>query len=505
MTNCSPKAGVMPSSTRCSRARPAEIRQTTRRTKMPPNSPEMQLAAAEPEKPKAGLAGWWACRQARRRGEDELAFMPSAIEVMERPASPAARAIALSLSAFFVIAVVWAIVGKVDIVAVAQGKIVPLGGLQSIQPLEIGVVRAIHVRDGQEVKKGDLLVELDPTESEVDKGQVIREFIASRTELRRLEANLRALDGEVAEFAPPEDAPDHLMRMHREKLKSDLLAHEAQAAAYDAEFSRRVAERAAILAEIAKLKGTIPLIRERERALRKLIKTGNAPRRQWLEVKQALIEQEQNLIIQRHRAVEAEAAMISAKKQRDQLSADARREALSQMVEARNRMNAAELQLRAAEKRERLQQLTAPVDGRVQQLQIHTVGGVVQPAQVLMVVVPKDTRLEAEAMVLNKDKGFVHAGQVAEIKVESFPFTKYGTIDGKLKHLSGDAIQDEQLGLVYAGRVSLAKSTILAGGKEVPLAPGMAVTVEIKTGKRRIIEFVMAPLLRYQSEALRER
>ena len=234
---------------------------------------------------------------------------------------------------------------------------------------------------------------------------------------------------------PPANASSHLVRMHREKLKSDLLAHEAQVASYDAELSRRVAERAAILAEIGKLKLTIPLIREREQALRKLIKTGNAPRRQWLEVKQVLIEQQQNLIIHRHRAIEAEAALVSAQKQRDQLKADARREALSLMVEARNRMNAAELQMRSAQKRERMQQLTAPVDGTVQQLQVRTIGGVVQPAQVLMVIVPKDTVLEADIMVLNKDKGFVTAGQEAQVKLESFPFTKYGTIPVSYTHL----------------------------------------------------------------------
>jgi hemolysin D len=470
----------------------------------PPELPSAPLPALE-NKPVQAKVSWWERWLSRKRREDELAFMPSAIEVMERPASPAARAVAITVMAFFVIAVAWAIIGKVDIVAIAQGKIVPLGGLQSIQPLEIGVVRAIHVRDGQEIKKGDLLIELDPTESEVDKSQVIREYLASRIELSRLEANLRALDGRDPDFKPPANAPDHLIRMHKEKLKSDLLAQEAKLASYDAEFSRRIAERAAIMAERNKLKSTIPLIREREVVLKRLTKTGNAPRRQWLEVKQALIEQQQNLIIQGHRAVEADAALISAQKQRDQLVADARREALSQMVEVRNKMTAAELQLRSAEKRQRLQKLTAPVDGTVQQLQVHTVGGVVQPAQVLMVLVPKDTPLEVDAMVLNKDKGFVHAGQEAQVKLESFPYTKYGTIPGKLMHLSGDAIQDEKLGLVYGARVSLSRTTIRVGGKNVAIVPGMAVTIEIKTGKRRIIEFVMAPLLRYQSESLRER
>ncbi len=161
--------------------------------------------------------------------------------------------------------------------------------------------------------------------------------------------------------------------------------------------------------------------------------------------------------------------------------------------------------LRKAPKREDQQHLVAPVDGVVQQLDVHTVGGVVTPAQPLMVVVPADAPLEIEAMVLNKDKGFVAAGQVVEIKIESFPFTKYGTIDGSLSHVSGDAIQDEDLGPVYTARVAMDKTTIQVEGDTTPLGPGMAVTVEIKTGKRRVIEYVISPLLRYKDESLRER
>ena len=143
--------------------------------------------------------------------------------------------------------------------------------------------------------------------------------------------------------------------------------------------------------------------------------------------------------------------------------------------------------------------------GVVQQLAVHTVGGVVTPAQELMVIVPADSRIEVESMVLNKDIGFVHSGQEAEIKVESFPFTRYGTIVGEVKFVSRDAVADETLGLVYPARMKMAKTTILSGSTEVPLAPGMAVTVEIKTGKRRLIEYLLAPLQRYRDESLRER
>ena len=471
----------------------------------PSEQPQAPGTAPETAPPRGSLFARfrdWRARRARRSDQD---FLPSALAIVDRPASPAARAVALTLVAFFTIAVVWAMVGEVDIVAVAQGKIVPTGGVQAIQSLEIGVVRAIHVREGQDVKNGDLLIELDPTESEVDKGQVARELIAAQVDYARQNAMLRALDGGKAAFTAPQGVDPNVVMLHRERLKSDILAHEAKLAALEGEFAKRIAERAATKAEISKLEATIPLVAEREKSLAGLIKKGIAPRRQWLEVKQSLIEQRQDLAIEKHRLAEADAALITIQKRRKQAEAEARREVLGEIVEVQNRISAATLQLRKVEKRERLHQLRAPADGVVQQLQVHTVGGVVTPAQVLMVVVPKNAPLEIEVMIFNKDKGFVEAGQAAEIKVESFSFTKYGVVDGRVKHVSGDAVQDENLGLIYPARVEMSRTTMRVDGRDVPLVPGMAVTVEIKTGKRRIIEFLMSPLLRYQQESLRER
>ncbi len=149
--------------------------------------------------------------------------------------------------------------------------------------------------------------------------------------------------------------------------------------------------------------------------------------------------------------------------------------------------------------------MIAPVSGKIQQLAIHTVGGVVTPAQELLSIVPADSGLEIEVKVLNKDIGFVHEKQDVEIKVDSFPFTKYGTIEGDVLSLSRDSIEDEQQGLVYPARISMSKTEIQSGDKMVDLTPGMSVTVEIKTGKRKLIEYLLAPLQEYQDESLRER
>jgi HlyD family type I secretion membrane fusion protein len=211
------------------------------------------------------------------------------------------------------------------------------------------------------------------------------------------------------------------------------------------------------------------------------------------------------LAVKQSRIAEAQAAVAAAESRRRAVLAEFRGRIFTQLVEAEAHASSLEQDLIKAKERSRLQTLTAPVDGLVQQLAIHTIGGVVTPAQELMVIVPADSQFEIEAMVLNKDVGFVNEGQDVEIKVDSFPFTKYGTIDGRIKALSRDAVQDEDRGLIYPARVDMAKTTILVDDDYVQLGSGMAVTVEIKTGKRRLLEYLLAPLQRYQDESMRER
>jgi len=440
-----------------------------------------------------------------RRDAEAREFLPAALEIVETPASPLGRTIALSLAAFFTIAIIWATVGHVDVKAIAQGRIVPEGGVKTIQPLEIGKVRTIHVRDGDRVREGDLLIELDPTESEVDVDQLQRELIETRVRLIRLRAYLRGIDGRSSEFEPPAEADPRVVRMHREQLSSDLLAHEAEMASLDADLARRAADIQAIKAEISKYQQLLPLLTEREVDVNRLLQQGHTPKPEWMRVKQDLIEAQEDLAISGHRLAEAEAGMQAAFKEQNRVVAVASREALSEMVEANRRNDEIVLALKKAAQREGLTRLTAPVDGVVQQLAVRTVGGVVTPAEPLMVVVPDDAPLEIEALVLNKDKGFVRAGQPAEVKVETFNFTKYGTIDGEVITLAQDAIEDERLGLVYPARIAMKENTVLVQGEPVALTSGMSVTVEVKTGDRRIIEFLLSPLLRAVDESLVER
>ncbi len=441
-----------------------------------------------------------------RRSAEEREFLPAAIEIMETPANPIGRTVALSLAGFFTIALAWAVIGEVDVVAVAQGRLVPTGGVKQIQPLEIGTVRAIHVRDGQHVEAGDLLIELDPTESEADKGQLLHERDAAALDIARLKTFLDGLDRREIPALPKHAAlNDEILQTAEQKLRSDLAAFFAKLAATDAEAAKLRAERASINAEIAKSRELLPLLVEREGSLSGLVSDGISTKPVWLEVKQQLIETKSNLEIYRNRLEEADASIMAAEKDRENLIAQTKQQTLEELLEARNKFQTAVITLRKAESREDRHQLRAPVSGTIQQLAVHTVRGVVSSAESLMVVVPDDVELEAVAKVQNKDAGFVATEQEAVIKIDSFPFTRYGKIDGKVKSISRDAIQDEDLGLVYEVRATLQASEIFADGRMVKLTPGMTTSVEVKTGKRRIIEFLLSPVMKYGDEALRER
>ena len=245
----------------------------------------------------------------------------------------------------------------------------------------------------------------------------------------------------------------------------------------------------------------------------------------YLTEQQQLIETERELVVQRDHLREAEASLAGITEQRRQAEAEFRRSLLGELAQAQEKADDLGQELVKAEQRTRLQTLTAPVDGVVQQLAIHTVGGVVTPAETLMAVVPSESPLEIEALVSNQDVGFVHAGQNAAIKIDTFDFTRYGLLHGEVLGVSSDAVkaesqvrdpattrasssavtQSRSIGGEYVARISLDRRAIRIEGKLVDLRPGMAATVEINTGTRRVIEYLLSPLLRYRQESLRER
>jgi hemolysin D len=458
------------------------------------------------------------------REREELAFLPAALEIVETPASPTGRAIGATLIALFALALIWAILGSVDIVATATGKVIPTGHSKVIQPFETGVVHKILVADGQNVNAGDVLIELDPTIVEGELHHLQSDLLSAQLDIARLQAALADSDDALSAFHPPQGADPSLVATQRQFLTTQLAEHRAKIAALDGQRAQKEAELATISATIDKLDAVIPTIEERVNIRKSLNEFGS--RLQYYEVLQQLTESQQERLVQKSHLKEAQAAVAAIVETRAQTVGEYRRTLFGELTETERKAAGFAADLSKAEQRLKLQELTAPVSGMVQQLAVHTVGGVVTPAQTLMVIVPGDSPLEIEAMVSNRDIGFVHVGDEVEIKIDTFDFTRYGLLHGRVRTISSDSITREVTNekanekatgspeasseptgeqLTYAARISIDSPHVQLEDKTVNLSPGMAVTAEIKTGSRRIITYLLSPLLKYRQESLRER
>jgi membrane fusion protein, hemolysin D len=471
--------------------------------------------------PKPGVIPF---RRAHERRGEELEFLPAALEIVETPPSPIGRTIGATIILLFCAALVWAWWGTIDIVASATGKIVPSGRTKVIQPFETGVIRSIRVQDGQAVKAGDVLIELDPTVNAAERDHLRNDLLAERLNIVRLRAALAGGSDPLADFTPPADADPALITTQRQLLLNEVTEHRAKIAALARQQSQKEAEQATIAATIHKLETMIPVIQARFDIRKTLMEKELGSKLTYFETLQLLVEQQEELSVQKSHLHEAEAAMAAIRETRGQAEAEYRHKLSDELSKAEQKANGLTQDVIKAEQKTRLQQLTAPVDGMVQQLGIHTVGGVVTPAQSLLVIVPSDSRLEIEATVSNRDIGFVHAGQEAEIKIDTFNFTRYGLLHGQVLSVSQDAIIHErqndrprELGtqndssepkgqeLNYSARISLDRTQMQIDDRMVNLSAGMAVTVEVKTGSRMILSYLLSPLLRYRQETLRER
>ena len=437
-----------------------------------------------------------------------LAFLPAALEVQRRPPRPLARWLAFSMVGFFSLALLWACIGKVDVVAVAEGKIIPSARVKQVQPLEKGVVQAIHVVEGQRVKAGEALVTLDRTSTASERERRSHEWEVAHWALARDKALLQKLDA-ASEMATLDDTTQQAL------LEQQWQYYQAQHLALQSQHDNRVAEQQVNEAVIRKLQGTFPIVARRAHDMRQLAEQKLLAENQYLEVEEQRITQQQDLAAATARRTQLAAAVTETEQQLAALTAQTRADTLSRIADGERQVSSLREQLAQAQDVDRKQVLYAPVDGLVKELAIHTVGGVVLEAQQLMLVVPEEAALEVEAFLPNQDIGFVNVGQSAAVKIHTFPFTKYGTIPATVTRLAGDAVSPEKGqvepsvlqngGKVFSMGLLLARNTLEVDGKTVKLVPGMQVTAEVITRQRRLIEFFLSPLQQHGQDSLRER
>lgn len=439
-------------------------------------------------------------------------FLPAALEILEKPASPAGRFTIWFVITVFTVAVLWAIIGKLDVVAVAQGKVVPYGQTKIVQTSESGVILEIAVENGQKVKKGDLLIALDPTNSAADVTRLKQNYQLEQFNNYRQEWLLLKLDGSKPAFKDMVGKTqsqwlldEAMVPQHQLLAQTEWAEYSAQQSTAQHQIQERMQQKRVTQSQLDKLTDTLPILKDQLVGIEELLQDNLVPRFEYLNYKERYIERQQDLIIQQETLKQIQASISALKKQKEQQKQEFKKSVVMQLTEAKGNIQAVRQELKKAAQSNQYHKLYSPVEGVVQQLAVHTIGGVVQSGDALMAIVPADRKLMVEAKVLNKDIGFVREGQAVEVKLEAFPFTKYGVIEGVVLSIDHDAIQDEDYGLVYPARISMSKQVIKVNGKEIPVSPGMSLGAEIKTGQRRIIEYVMAPLFRYQDEALRER
>jgi hemolysin D len=371
-----------------------------------------------------------------RLTRDERAFLPAALEVVETPASPTLRATALAICGLLSAAVLWSCLAHIDMVAVAPGKVIPLGQVKVIQPLETSAIHAIHVDDGDRVKKGQVLVELDPTDVKADLAAMLydRGQAALDAEVARL---LMTRDPQ-AKFDAPDGVANTLAEDNHAQAVAEIKKHLAQVAGIEAELQQKQAALAANAATIDRAQETLPLLEEKYSMATTLYAKQAGARPPVLDSEQQLIEKRAELAAAQASARQIAGEMAEAKAKIEELTAGFLADASDRRTKAVQKMRDLDEQIAKARQRENYRRLVSPVDGVVQNVKIHTPGAVVTTADTLMEIVPDGAGVEAEANVENKDIGFVREGQEVEVKFDAFPFTRYGLIKGKVRKLSHD-------------------------------------------------------------------
>jgi hemolysin D len=458
----------------------------------------------------------------------EREFLPPLLEIQESPPSPLKRLVLLTIVTLVIALILWASVGKMSIVATAPGKFIPEGRVKTLQPLEASIVKSIHVREGQHVESGDLLLELDPTLSAADMNASADKLGFNQLEQARLVAELTHKAPLYATTGQPSGrlALEERIRQAREQAYTTKLAG-AQAAVEE-----KAAALAAAEATLQKYQEVTGIAEEREASARPLVDTGAIARVDYLQLKEDLAKNRNDLASQKKTVLQAQAAVVEADRALEQV----RRDRVADIYKDLGDRVTSEPELNGGAQKSRalyaLKWLRAPVSGYVQKVDVTTIGQVVTAAQSLVTIVPDGTPLIVEATATNQDIGYLKVGQPVEVKVDTFPFQKYGTLKGTLEWISPDAderdgasadsdtrsgmaeaksdknkdeVAANNTGYVYKIRVRTEQSQFRVNGETRPLQAGMTVQADITTDKRRVIDFFLSPIVKYLDEGLKVR
>lgn len=452
------------------------------------------------------------------REVDSFDFAPGILGVQDRPPSPLPRMVLRGVLILLFALLLWAMFGRLDIVSVAEGKLVPVSYLKIVQPADSGIVREIAIKEGQHVVKDQLLIRMDANLSQADSKSIQNELQHKSLELRRIEAELSGKPFTRQNT----DAVEMFNRVYAE-YQSNRLALDDDIASERANMQKAYSDLAATQEIQHKLEQTLPSYQAQEAAYNKLVKDGFAGKLMGQEKQRARIENEQDLRAQEYNAKSLQVSIAQSQKRLNQIQSDHRQKLEADRVAIYAEHQRLEQEWAKQSHKNSLLELKAPQAGIVKDLATHTPGTVVSPGIVLMTLVPNNEALQAEVWLKNEDAGFVHAGQQVKVKLMAYPFQKYGMMDGKVLQVSADATDksnsnnnqnnqsDNQNSsgsitqLAYRTLIKLDKQQLRIEQENLRLTPGMQVAAEIKLADQTVMEYLLSPVTKAFREAGRER
>ena len=459
-------------------------------------------------------------------------FLPADLEILETPPSPVRMALILIICALVVVALAWSWFGRLDIVAVAQGKIQPAGRVKVIQPLEAGRIAAIRIENGHHVSAGEVLLELDSGDARAEDVDAQGAFDAYRAEAMRRRVALEAAGQRKLDPIPAiawdADVPETNRQREDRVLENDLRQLAAGVADFDAQIGQKQVERERAAETMAAQEQLIATLQERVDMRASLVKSGSGAKTSLIDARESLDYHKTQLAMQKGQRDAAEAGVAVLQRERDKAYSAFLAENAQKLSEAQRQADDAREKLAKSRLKLARMALTSPIDGVAYGLSVHTIGQVVGAGDELMRIVPDDAALEIECYLANRDVGFVKPGQTAAVKIDAFPFTRYGALAATVTRVASDAIPQPEAeqresdaarlnheksfgggermqNLVFPVTLRPEAVAMTVDGQSVPLTPGMAVSVEIATGHRRILEYIFSPLVETASQAMKER
>ena len=442
-----------------------------------------------------------------KRDRLQYEFLPAAEEIVETPAAPLGALVVWLVAFLLVVALAWSYFGRIDIVAVANGKISTEGSTKIIQPAISGVVTNINVHEGQRVKKGETLLALDKTTAEKDVATANQSLNTARVErdiLRRL-----AVGGNTDEIINNADLPDETKAMLRQFAVSQTTLSAARQQAVNGTISNYQQQLQFNQQAKNQLETNAQNLKNRKAEIEKQLPNANPVDKLRLQnelsnIDQRITSADSAVLGQNQQLLQSQSALTQAQNQSQTQTAETNSAFSNQIITAEKRI--IELENNLVKARQVLAQttITAPVDGTVLSLTVKTIGGVVNAGQQLAQIVPEKVPLYVDAALDNQDVGFVKPGQRVVVKVATYPFQRYGYLEGTVENISPDAIQDDKKGLIYKAKIKL-NDDKSSKQNQLKLLPGMSVSAEITTGQRRIIEFFLDPLMTKADESLKVR